>query len=208
MTLALPGRRASIRQAGLMTIFTVLLALPASVPVAAGTEFSILAAEPVGQFMVFGRIYDGFEAAMRQAIARNPQLKRVYIESPGGLTLEARRTARLLNEHGMSIRVGGKCASACAGLWAATDRRELTASARLGLHALRAKKRAPGVLEDIASMAREKIADDMLRHAGFSEGLIARGNRIPHSSVLWLTPAELADDGVRFVLVGKPHGDG
>ena len=61
--------------------------------------------------MVFGTITDGFEAEMRRAIARNPNLKRVEIESLGGLTLEARRTAQLLNKHHISIRVAGTITS-------------------------------------------------------------------------------------------------
>ena len=51
-------------------------------------EFKIFGAEPLGHFMVFGRITDGFEFEMRKAIAKYPKLKRVEIESLGGLTLE------------------------------------------------------------------------------------------------------------------------
>ena len=183
-----------------MKTLAILLALLAVPSAASGPQFKIIAAEPLGQFMVFGQLTDGFEAEMRKAIAKNPALKRVYIESPGGKNLEAKRTAQLLNTHKIAIRVGGKCASACVALWAATDRRELTAKARLGLHAGVPVKIAPSALEGIASAARQKIADDMLRHAGFSDRLIAKGRQTPHNSVLWLTPTELASDGVKFTL--------
>ena len=154
--------------------------------------------------MVFGRITEGFEAEMRKSIAKSPNLKRIYIESSGGKTLEAKRTSQLLNAHGIAIRVGGTCASACAALWAATDHRELTPKARLGLHAGIPVKRASGPFEKIASIARQKIADDMLRHAGFSDRLIAKANRTPHNSILWLTPQELASEGVKFLLIETP----
>ena len=187
-----------------MKNFAILLAFLALPSVASDPQFKIIPAEPLGQFMVFGRITDGFEAEMRKAIATNPHLKRVYIESPGGRTLEAKRTAQLFNRQRISIRVGGRCASACVALWAATDRRELTAKARLGLHAGVPVKEAPTALEGVASAARRKVADDMLRHAGFSESLIAKGQRTPHNSILWLTPAQLSSDGVKFTLVSTP----
>ena len=186
-----------------MKTFAILLALLAANASNPSPQFKIFAAEPLGQFMVFGRLTDGFEDELRLKISQNPKLKRVYIESPGGLTLTARKAARLLNEHGIAVRVAGTCASACAHLWAATDQRELTPSARLGLHAGRPKKQAPGALESVASRARQKIADDMLRHAGFSETLISRAHQTPHDSILWLTPTELSAAGVRFTLI-KP----
>ena len=186
-----------------MKTFAILLALLAASASNPSPQFKIFAAEPLGQFMVFGRLTDGFEDELRLKISQNPKLKRVYIESPGGLTLTARQAARLLNEHGIAVRVAGTCASACVHLWAATDQRELTPNARLGLHAGRPKKQAPGALESVASRARQKIADDMLRHAGFSETLISRAHQTPHDSIFWLTPTELSAAGVRFTLI-KP----
>ena len=172
---------------------------------AADPEFKIFPAPSIGQFMVFGKISDGFEQQMRSAIDQNPKIRLVVIESPGGLSLEAKRTAKLLNEHHISIRAGGRCASACALLWAATDSRQLSPTSRIGLHSGRAKKVAPALLEGAASRARTNISNDMLRRAGFSERLIARGNSVPVSEVLWLTPSDLAEDGVKFTLVStKP----
>ena len=186
--------------AGLKT-FAILLVLLASGASTPAPQFKVIAAAPLGQFMVFGQITDGFTDELRLKISQNQELKRVYIESPGGLMLEAKRTAQLLNEHKISVRVAGKCASACVYLWAATDQRELTSSARLGLHAGRPKKEAPGPLEIMASRARQRIADDMLRHAGFSELLIAKARRTPNASIFWLTPTELSTAGVKFTLV-------
>lgn len=184
-----------------MKTLAILAALLASGSSAPAPQFRIAPIEPRGHFMALGRITIGFEDELHLKIAQNPKLKRIYIESPGGLTLEAKRAARLLNEHNISVRVAGKCASACVHLWAAADRRELTSSARLGLHAGRPKKEAPGPLELVAAPARQKIADDMLRHAGFSDVLIAKARQIPHESILWLTPAELSAAGARFTLI-------
>ena len=186
--------------AGLKTL-AILLALLASSGSAPAPQFRIAPIERLGHFMVLGRITDGFEEELRRKIAEEPKIKRVYIESPGGLTLEAKGAARLLNEHSIAVRVAGKCASACVHLWAAADHRELTSSARLGLHAGRPRKEAPGPLELVAAPARQKISDDMLRHAGFSESLIAKARQIPHKSILWLTPADLSAAGVRFTLI-------
>ena len=185
-----------------MKILATLLALFATDPAISTPPFKIFAAEPLGKFLVFGRITDGFETEMRLQIAHNPALKFVEIDSGGGLTLEARRTAQLLNEHHISIRVAGTCASACVHLWAATNQRELMPRARLGIHAGVAKQKAPGPLELLASHARQKIADDMLRHAGFSEELIAKAHEVPNTSILWLRPSQLAAAGVKFTLIG------
>ncbi len=187
-----------------MKSLVLLLGLLLTSPAMSQAEFKIFGAEPLGQFMVFGRITDGFESEMRKAIAKYPKLKRIEIESLGGLTLEANRTAKLLNKHDITIRVSGRCASACVGLWAATNHRELAANARIGMHAGLPVRNAPGALEYAASYYRQKINAEMLRHAGFSDHLIAKGNEIPHSTILWLTPSELAADGVKFTLVDKP----
>ena len=80
-----------------MKTLAILLAVLISPTIASEPQFKIIPAEPLQQFMAFGRITDGFEAEMRKAIARSPNLKRVYIESTGGKTLEAKRTAQLLN---------------------------------------------------------------------------------------------------------------
>ena len=185
-----------------MKTIGVLLALLATSSTASQPKFKVFAAEPLNQFMVFGQIVPGFEEELRQAIARHPRLKRVSIESLGGQSLEAKRTAELLNERGITIRVAGNCASACAFLWAASDRRELMPKARIGLHAGLPVRHAPGPLEDIVSIARHKISNDMLRHAGFPDALILKGNQTPHDSILWLTPSELSSNGVKFTLVG------
>ena len=187
-----------------MNTLAILLAILGSPAISSEPQFKIITAEPLQQFMAFGRITDGFEAEMRKAIAGSPNLKRVYIESTGGKTLEAKRTAQLLNTHGITIRVAGRCASACVALWAATDRRELTASARLGLHAGIPIKKAPGALEAVTSPVRQRLADDMLRKAGFSHQLILKARQVPPNSILWLTPTELASDGVRFTLTSPP----
>ena len=186
--------------AGLKTL-AVLLALLTSSGSAPAPQFRIAPIERLGHFLVLGRITDGFEDDLRLKIAQNPKLKRIYVESPGGLTLEAKRAARLLNEHDIAVRVAGRCASACVHLWAAAEQRELTSSARLGIHAGRPRKEAPGPLELVAAPARQKIGDDMLRHAGFPDLLIAKARQIPNKSILWLTPADLSAAGVRFTLV-------
>ena len=184
-----------------LAILLILFALPTA---ASGPRYKIIAAEPLGQFMVFGLLDEEFEAEMRKAVADNPGLKRAYVESLGGRSMVAKRIAQLFNSKNISMRVGGKCASACVALWAATDRRELTEKARLGLHAGVPVKEAPRLVEDIASSARQKSTDDMLRNAGFSERLIAKGRQTPHDSMLWLTPAELASEGIKFTLISAP----
>lgn len=152
---------------------------------------------------VRGPIGPRFEPHLRAALAAHPDARRVDVQSPGGMRRQALRAAALLNERGLPVRIAGRCASACALLWAAADTREMTASSRLGLH--RSKLVGPLVFPDAIAQQinahNDRETDEVLRKAGFPERVVAAGSATPPSSMSWFAADELRREGVPFVLL-------
>lgn len=148
--------------------------------------------------LVTGPVDQHFSERLARLVDQNPQVRTIEIESPGGFTEEAYRAAKKLNRHGISIRVRGRCASACVYLWAATDTRYLGEGARLGLHAARLVRQPPGFLRGAVKRHNEALERQALTNAGFTSALIESMRAVPHEEMLWLTPSELRVEGVRF----------
>lgn len=151
--------------------------------------------------LVIGHLNHGFADQLAQELDRNHAVKVIEIESSGGISSEAHNAARLLNQRQITIRVRGRCSSACALLWAGTDRREILGKGQLGLHNTRPGKRPPKLLEQVIRARNERMYVEPLKHAGFSDSMIARARATPPESMLWLSAADLKRDGVRFKLV-------
>jgi hypothetical protein len=156
-------------------------------------------APQIGQVLVIGTIDRAFSARLETALDSSESLRTVQIESGGGLESQAYQATRLLNSRGITVSVIGRCASACALLWAGAEKRELRRGGLIGLHASRPAHQLPGVLQAYARERRVQLATGALRHAGFPEQLITRGLSVPHESVLWLGVDELRAAGVQFV---------
>lgn len=152
---------------------------------------------------VHGPIGPRFEAQLRATLDAHPDARRVVVRSPGGMRRQALRAASLLNERGVPVRISGRCASACALLWAAVDAREMTAGSRLGLH--RSKLVGPLAFPDAVAQQinahNDRETDDVLRAAGFSERVVALGSATPSTSMTWFAADELQREGVPFVLL-------
>jgi hypothetical protein len=189
---------------------TVLLALPtAALAAGAATPSRAYPSDATVEYVaaeqavrVRGPIGPRFEPQLRAALDAHPDARRVVVQSPGGMRRQALRAAALLNERGLPVRIAGRCASACALLWAAVDSREMTASSRLGLH--RSKLVGPLVFpEAIAQQINahnDRETDAVLRKAGFPEHVVAAGSATPASSMSWFAADELRREGVPFVM--------
>lgn len=158
-----------------------------------------------GVLLVTGPIDESFSARLQKILARHPAVDTIEIESGGGWVGQVSRAAGLLNAKRIAVRVRGHCASACAVLWAAANRRELIEGARIGLHDSRyvEKRTPPRILEGALERRRQQLTAfeyRALKHAGFSDALIRRGNTTSPDDVLWLTSAQLGREGVRFSL--------
>lgn len=161
---------------------------------------------PSGHALVVrGPIGAEFESRFRAALKQYPQARVVIASGPGGMRGPALRVAALINERGMTVRVAGRCASACALLWASAQSREMTPASRLGLHRSRLPESVvlPAPVERHLVARNDRQTDRVLREAGFSDYLIAQGNRAPPTSMSWFTPVELQREGVPFTLLER-----
>ncbi len=84
-----------------------------------------------------GEIAAGLGAAVDQALLARPDLRTVFLDSPGGDVGEALRVADVIEAHGLSTVVRRQCASACTALFVAGRERRLLPLGRLGFHACR-----------------------------------------------------------------------
>ena len=143
------------------------------------------------------------DADVLAALRVRPEARRLVISSPGGLRGPAMRVAELANARGLAVRIAGRCASACALLWAAAERREMTYDSGLGLHrsGLDPSLGLPDVLRRKIMARNDRQTDDLLRQAGFPERVIAVGAATPAESMSWFSPYELQTGGVPFVLL-------
>lgn len=153
--------------------------------------------------MVTGQIDGEFSGRLVRLLDANPQIRAIEIESPGGLSTQAYQAAQTLNRRSVAVRVRGRCASACAYLWASADSRALVDDARIGLHASRPAKEPPRVLRSLVKRRNSRLEYETLSGAGFPDSLIAKARSTPPESMLWLTPEELREAGVKFQVAGS-----
>lgn len=185
----------------------------ASVPAHGMQDSSTVAAsEPAERVLaVSGPIGPDFARDLRRFLERRPDTTVIAIRGPGGLRHQALLAAEVVNARGITVRIDGHCASACALLWASARSREMTPASRLGLHRSRidATLPLPAALVRAIESRNDRRTDDALRGAGFPPRLIDLGNRTPPTTMAWFAAAELAREGVAFRVerAAVPHLD-
>jgi len=181
-------------------LWGVGLACVLGVGPARAAEFEITAMPSGDALHVTGRIGSRFAASVQAALDAHPATRVLVVRSRGGLLHEARKVAALLNARGIAIRADGRCASACAVLWAATNARELTPDARLGLHRSKWPVPLPALLRAFAEKRSDRANVRTFLAAGFSPALAQRAARTPSSTMFWVGARELEVEQVAFVL--------
>lgn len=151
---------------------------------------------------VTGRIGPRFADKVQAALDAQPGTRVLIVRSRGGLLHEARKLAAVLNARGIAIRADGRCASACAVLWAMTDAREMTMDSRLGLHRSKwpVKVPLPAPLRAWVEKRSDRANVRDFLDAGFSPALAWRAAQTPSSSMYWIGALELKQERVAFVL--------
>lgn len=152
---------------------------------------------------VSGVIGPNFERDVATAIALQRGIRRIVIDSPGGLRAQALRVGALAERLGIAVRIDGQCASACVLLWATADRREITAGSRIGLHRSSLADDLP-----IDAATRERLMrrnDDetiaVLRDARFPAPIVHAAASTPAHAMTWFDASELAALGAPFAAV-------
>lgn len=107
------------------------------------TPWTVRAQPELRRLIATGDIGWGSAKALEKAIAGNPELTLLEIDSLGGLVLEENLIVDMVQSRKMDTLVIGKCASACTGVFLAGDRRYVGPNARLGFHQSGFRGRAP-----------------------------------------------------------------
>lgn len=168
-------------------------------PARAGASFEITLVPDAHAVRVSGSIEPGFADSVQAALVSHPDARLLIVHSRGGLLHEARELAAMLNARHIAIRAEGRCASACAVLWAATDRRQLTSDARLGLHRSRSSRRFAWLRAWFERRSDRANVRTFIA-AGFPPELASRAARTPSSSMYWVDAEELQRERVAFAL--------
>lgn len=192
-----------------------VLAAVATTATAAGTaddleNASVTVSEADATLYVDGVFGPKFEPDVRAALAGHPGLRRLVVRSPGGMRAPAMRIGELVNRRGLTLRVEGRCASACVLLFATARSREMTADSRIGLHrsSLDPDLPIPESMRLQLMERNDRETDDVLRKGGFSRRVITLGAATPSSTMTWFTPGELKVEGLAFTLLGAGDGAG
>lgn len=188
-----------------MTMGAALAAAPAA------EENAVVTTAPEGDVLrVSGVIGSQFEPDVRDALQKHPSIRRIEVQSPGGLRAQAMRVGTLVNKRGLTVRVDGRCASACVLLWATANSREMTEDSRIGLHrsTLDPDLPIPDAVRQQLIERNDRETDEVLRKGGFSQRVIAMGAATPPTTMTWFTPGELKVEGVPFrLLAARPDQD-
>jgi len=91
--------------------------------------------DPVlGRLVLRGEIGFGSYKVLKKALALEPRLTPIEVESPGGYVIEGLAMARLIQQYGLDTVSLERCASACTLLLAAGNDRYIGPQARVGFH--------------------------------------------------------------------------
>ncbi|HET6396715.1 MAG TPA: hypothetical protein VFF91_07740 [Pseudoxanthomonas sp.] len=168
---------------------------------ASGVEAAALRYQPATRELLYtGRIGADFHAYLAAALDAHPEAQTLVVSSLGGVLNPALQAARTLNARGITVRAAGRCASACAMLWVASERRQVEDGTVLGLHSSRTAAVSAAVESAIAGhIGRQKTA--LLGHAGFPPQVIDRALSTPADRMYWLKARDLVRLGVDCTLV-------
>ena len=169
------------------------MALAVGLPRARAMQFSPVeladgrrAIEASGQVVVgdFHRLL-----AFCDTVDKAGRLAGLIVDSPGGNVLEAEKMAGTIRDMGLPVAVagGGRCASACFLLFAASPSRLAGPGARIGVHrASLAGEETAGSLGATDGMAVQ------IAHFGVPAEIVAKMTRTAPGGVTWLTAADMA----------------
>ena len=157
-------------------------------------QFTLTSSEN-GRILHFSGTVDfGLTAALREAVAAHPQIRRIVLDSNGGYIAEARGVVTVLRAHRIATHVEGHCASACALIFAGGAQRTLDPDARLGLHGYAMRHdRHFGMIDPKAEMQRDLA---IYRAQAISEDFVAKLAELPTSPMWYPDHAELEAAGV------------
>ena len=152
---------------------------------------------------VIGAIMDDSFLRFDALLLKSPKIKTVYLDSPGGLTLEGRLMAALVRKRKLNTYVEHYCASACTQVFVSGRERILGPEGELGFHqavgldpAGETSTLAPPTTRQLSSTTVFGInGNDTLQlayeQAGIDQPFIAKALAHGHDDMWLPSPAEL-----------------
>ncbi len=180
-------------------LFTAILFLFSIVSSFAATFESIVDGNKAGNIVVVDGPIEKGDSDKLEALVSKQKVRRLLLRSPGGLVIEALQIARTVRKLKITTVVdfNNDCASACALIWLAGSRLELSELARVGMHA---SYEVHGQ-QKIESGWSNAIIGGYLRDLGYSDAAIILFTSTPPESIHWLTYADAKELGMHIRLI-------
>jgi len=131
---------------------------------------------------IAGPIYPGLLAAVEKALAGNPAIRIVVLDSPGGDAVEGMRVGDLVKGKHLATGVNRDCESACTYIFAAGTERILLPPGRLGFH---------GARTSFWEFSVGNWGEEFLVSYGIDRAFAHKALGIAPASMWFPTPAEL-----------------
>ncbi len=153
--------------------------------------------QPAGRWVdIQGAIGPRLTAQVSQSLRAHPDAAGIRIDSPGGMTSEALRVARIIETRGLDVRVEHECVSACIAILVSGRRRTAEWNARIALHALAPVVNTyPAFLELITQQGRGEFEGYVADH-GMPKAWINEAEAIGPRQVRPTPPPDLLAVGV------------
>lgn len=158
-----------------------------------GPVWSISPAGAPGVLRLSGKFASGVSDALASALAHDPSIRRLELDSPGGDCEQGLALAALVEKRSLSTFVGHQCSSACTLVFVAGKERLLTAGAKLGFH------RARSPLWDDALTDDEKYNSLLITYfesKGIAANFSRKAFRVPNNDIWYPSVEELLAAGV------------
>ena len=166
---------------------------------------------------IIGAIMDDSFLEFDALLLGAPKVRTVYLDSPGGLTLEGRLIAALVRKRRLNTYVEHYCASACTQVFVAGRERTIGAEGELGFHQAVKVDPTGGTSKLAAASTRPLTAamvfgitgNDTLRlayeQAGIDQPFIAKALARGHDDMWVPSPAELRQSHVITRQADRPE---
>jgi hypothetical protein len=147
--------------------------------------------EPGGRLAVQGDLEFGTTRAVREALAANPGVRTVRLESRGGRVAEGLALGRALADRNVDTLVTGECSSACVTAFVGGARRIIGPRAVIGLHS------AGGNGVSVAHVDRaNQRSDEFMAARGVDERVLAQGAAVANDAIWFPSHAVLLASGL------------
>jgi hypothetical protein len=139
-----------------------------------------------GRLAVQGDLEFGTTRAVRAALAANPAVRTVQLESRGGRVAEGLALGHLLNDRNLDTLVVGECSSACVTAFVGGNRRIIGPRARIGLHS------AGGNGVSLTNIERaNQRSDEFMAARGVDARILAQGAATANDDIWFPSQAVL-----------------